>query len=219
MGARFKNSEAELMNQSDVALENVVQQPAIAAAMAELGYDNATIEEGRVFNSEAHSAFKLNKVEDDETRASYQQFDEAKTALKELYGLHRKKAKVIFRDEPTVLTQLLIANALPNAYSNWLQGVEKFYDVLNTNENLQGRVARLKVTLEELANGQTLIVELKSRRAAYLQEVGESESATKAKDEALGRLDKWMSEFYAVARIALEDQPQLLESLGKSVKS
>ncbi|WP_439182311.1 hypothetical protein [Carboxylicivirga taeanensis] len=58
-----------------------------------------------------------------------------------------------------------------------------------------------------------------AKRTTYLLEVGESEAATKAKDEALGKLDRWMSEFYAVARIALEDQPQLLEALGKAVKS
>jgi hypothetical protein len=32
------------------------------------------------------------------------------------------------------------------------------------------------------------------------------------------KLDDWMSEFYAVPRIGLEDNPQLLESLGKVVK-
>lgn len=38
-------------------------------------------------------------------------------------------------------------------------------------------------------------------------------------DPAFGKLDDWMSEFYAVAKIALEDNPQLLESLGKLVRS
>ncbi|NLT49572.1 MAG: hypothetical protein GXX85_01480, partial [Ignavibacteria bacterium] len=48
---------------------------------------------------------------------------------------------------------------------------------------------------------------------------GESEDATKEKDAAFAKMDKWMSDFYAVARIALEDKPQLLEALGKIVKS
>lgn len=52
-----------------------------------------------------------------------------------------------------------------------------------------------------------------------LREKGESQDATKLKDTAFIELDDWMSEFYVVAKIALEDNPQLLESLGKFVRS
>lgn len=219
MGTKIRSTEAEVLNQSDVAIANVENQPTISAAMAELGYDNAMIEEGKALNQAAHAAYKLNRQEDDETRESYLRFEEAKTALNQLYSLHRKKAKVVFRDEPDVLSRLLIANALPSAYINWLEGVEKFYDVMLADEALQARAARLKMTVDELTQGSALITDLKTKRQAYLLEVGESEAATKIKDEALAKLDRWMSEFYAVARIALEDQPQLLEALGKAVKS
>ncbi|MGQ7868483.1 hypothetical protein [Sunxiuqinia sp. sy24] len=49
--------------------------------------------------------------------------------------------------------------------------------------------------------------------------MGESEDTTKQKDTAFANLDEWMSNFYAVAAIALKDHPQLLEALGKSVRS
>ncbi len=39
------------------------------------------------------------------------------------------------------------------------------------------------------------------------------------KDAAFAKIDDWMSEFYAEAKIELEDNPQLLEALGKTVKS
>ena len=52
-----------------------------------------------------------------------------------------------------------------------------------------------------------------------MKEKGESQDATKLKDTAFGELDDWMRDFYAVAKIALEDNPQLLESLGKFVRS
>ena len=63
-----------------------------------------------------------------------------------------------------------------------------------------------------------LIPEVEAARAAYLKEKGESQDATTIKDTAFAKLDDWMSEFYAVARIALEDNPQLLEALGLIVK-
>ena len=62
-----------------------------------------------------------------------------------------------------------------------------------------------------------MITELESARAEYLKEVGESQDATKAKNAAFAKMDDWMSEFYAVARIGLEENPQLIEALGKIV--
>jgi len=47
-----------------------------------------------------------------------------------------------------------------------------------------------------------------------LKEKGEAQAATGARDEALDALQAWMSDFVAIARIALEDQKQLLEVLG-----
>ena len=64
-----------------------------------------------------------------------------------------------------------------------------------------------------------MIASLESARAEYKREVGESQDATKQKDAALSKLEDFMSEFYAIAAIALEDRPQLLESLSKQVLS
>lgn len=61
--------------------------------------------------------------------------------------------------------------------------------------------------------------DVETDRANSLREVGESKNATKARDAAMAAMQDWMTEFYAVARIALEEQPQLLEALGRPVKS
>ncbi|MEM0941615.1 MAG: hypothetical protein AAF600_19240 [Bacteroidota bacterium] len=44
--------------------------------------------------------------------------------------------------------------------------------------------------------------------------MGEAQQFTVTRDEALDHLDEWMAEFKELAKIALEDQPQLLEVLG-----
>ena len=64
-----------------------------------------------------------------------------------------------------------------------------------------------------------MLTDVEQARAVYLKEKGETQVATQTKDAALAKIDDWMSEFFAVARIALEDQPQLLEVLGKTVRS
>lgn len=219
MGRKKQQSEAAILDQYGVAFQNVEQQPVIASSMAELGYDAGTIGTGKVLFDKAISVHHRNKVEDDETKEAYQKFDQTKQTLADWYRMHRKKAKIVFKDDPLALRKIAVDKAIPKSYVNWVEAIQKFYTELLADETLQTHMARLKVSPEELMQSAKLITQLKEDRGNYLREMGESEETTKLKDAALAEIDSWMSEFYAVARIALEDQPQLLEALGKQVKS
>jgi hypothetical protein len=107
---------------------------------------------------------------------------------------------------------------MPVAYVKWLETVRKFYTTSIADVEIQTKLSRLKITPDDLNAAKALIPEVETLRAAYLKEKGESQDATTLKDAAFAKLDAWMSEFYAVARIALEDNPQLLEALGLIVK-
>lgn len=217
--AKMKISEAQTLEQYRVALENVVKQTAIATIMAEFGYDETLIAEGKALWQSTSDAYLLNKTEDDETSEAYANFNSTKEELFTTYGLHRKKAKVIFRKDELTANKLGITGTLPKAYIKWLESVKKFYTVASADTTIQGKLARLKITTDDLAASTTLVSTLETARTEYLREKGESQDATKAKDQAFATLDDWMSEFYAVAEIALEDHSQLLESLSKVVKS
>ncbi|WP_303922289.1 hypothetical protein [Draconibacterium sediminis] len=91
--------------------------------------------------------------------------------------------------------------------------------VASTDTALQGKLANLKITTGDLTAASTLISSIEAARADYLRGKGESQVSTKIKDAAFVKIDDWMSEFYAVVKIALEDNLQLCESLGKLVRS
>ena len=219
MPLKKNQTEAEALEQYRVSLENVEKQPEIATIMAEFGYDETLLTEGKTVLTKTRQAFDFNKKEDDETSEAYKNFTELKENLAKTYTLHRKKGKVIFRKEPTTLSKLALTGSLPTAYIKWLETVKKFYTVASSDTDVQSKLVRLKITTEELNGTIELISNLELARAEYLREKGESQDATKLKDKAFGEIDDWMSEFYAVAKIALEDNPQLLESLGKFVRS
>ena len=175
--------------------------------------------EGKTLLTKTLQALDFNKKEDDETTEAYKNFTELKENLAKTYTLHRKKGKVIFRKEPTTLNKLALTGSLPTAYIKWLETVKKFYTVAAADSDIQSKLVRLKITTEEINGTIQLITNLELARAEYLREKGESQDSTKSKDKAFGEIDDWMSEFYAVAKIALEDNPQLLESLGIFVRS
>jgi len=219
MATKRTLTEAEALEQYRVSFENVESQSEIATIMAEFGYDETLLTEGKTLLTKTRQAFDLNKTEDDETSEAYNNFKTTKENLAKTYSLHRKKAKVVFRKDDITYNNLGLKGSLPTSYIKWLEVVKKFYSVAIGDTQIETKLARLKVTPTELQDTVALITELETARAEYLREKGESQDATKLKDKSFGEIDDWMSEFYAVAKIALEDNPQLLESLGKYVKS
>ncbi len=218
MASRTKLTDAETLELYRVALDNAENQTEIATIMAELGYDSAVIGEGKSLLEETRKAYVFNKTEDDETSEAYADFSGKKEQLEDIYNIHRKKAKVIFRNDSLTADKLAISGSMPRTYIKWLETAKKFYSVASTDTDIQSKLARLKISAEDLTSANTAISDLEIARAEYLKEKGESQDATKAKDSAFVRIDDWMSEFYAVARIGLEDNPQLLEALGKIVR-
>lgn len=212
-------SEAKTLEQYRVTFENTELQPQIASTMAEYGYDPATIAVGKELYDKVRLAYATNKNETDETFAAYAAFENKRKQLNDIYSAHRKRAKVVFREDPVTANKLGIAGAMPKAYLSWLETISKFYDKTTTDVALQTQLSQLKITLDELNAAKALLPEVESLRAVYLKEKGESQDATTIKDIAFAKLDDWMRKFYAVAKIALEDNPQLLEAFGKTIKS
>lgn len=217
MATRPKNSEADTLELYRVALENAETQSEIATVMTELGYDSVKIAEGKNLLTETRSSYDFNKTEDDETSAASAAFSDKKAELEKVFKLQRKKAKVIFRNDSLTADKLAISGEMPRTYIKWIEAAKKFYSIATTGTDIQTKLARLAITADSLTAANTLIAEVEAAKAEYLKEVGESQDATKVKDAAFAKMDDWMSEFYAVARIGLEDNPQLLEALGKVV--
>lgn len=219
MASNQNHSESSLLLQYETALENATTQTEISALMAEFGYDESTLAGGKSLLSIAQTEYGKNLKEDQETRASAKLYKDKSKEIYDKFRLDRKKAKVVFRNSVETLQDIGCLKSIPNSWANRIDTYEKFYNTALNGTAIKDKLSRLKITEQDLQDGVRLIEEAKQSRFDYYKEVGESEQATKEKDKALSELDDWMTEFYMVAKIALEDKPQLMESLGRSVKS
>lgn len=215
----LEEGELAILEKYRVTLDNVTLQSEIASIMLEYGYSADTISAGINLLSTARVAFDNNKREDNETLFARNLFDTSKAELTEKYRGHRKRAKVIFKNNPVQMSVLGIDGSMPEAYLPWLEMVKKFYSVALENERIKQTLLSIKVTAESLTEAQALIPVVEQYRANWLREVGESQDATKKKDQAIADISLWMRDFYDIAKIALEDRPQLLESLGLVIRS
>lgn len=219
MVTRKTQSEVQTIASYKTALTNVEAQPVIASTMDQFGYTTEVIAEGKVLLSETQNAFVQNRREDNESRAAYADFSNKCSTINNTYTLHRKMAKVVFRNDDILLQKLALKGRIPKAYVNWLATIKTFYSEIVADEEIQSKLARLKFQKEEADAGLTAIAEVETSRSNYLRETGESQEATQTKDAAFAKLDHWMQDFYAIAKIAMDEKPQLLEALGILVRN
>jgi len=124
-----------------------------------------------------------------------------------------KIARVTFRNDPQAATALGLSGIRKQSFSGWLDQVQQFYLAALAKETYQSKFAQFGVTLEKLQTGKDQLDEVVAASGTKENETGEAQQATQTRDAAFDALDTWMSDFFAIARIAL-DGTQLSEALG-----
>lgn len=219
MTLKNSKSQTEILESARIALTNVETNPTIKPLMEDLGYNTAKIDEGKALLNEAKEQFNSNQTLEDTRAKNYKAFNDEKNKIESTYSKDRKKSKIAFKQDALVLKELGIKGIIPKSYVKWLETINLFYNTLNTQPNILNQLATLQITQQNVTELISDINELENLKATYIQAKGNAQNATKTKSKAFKDLEKYMSNFFAIARIALENEPQLLESLGKIVKS
>jgi len=107
----------------------------------------------------------------------------------------------------------------PRTFVKWLESVDLFYNTLNSQPELVTQLNKFQIDTAHVTDALTALATLEQLRGERMQQKGFAQNATKVKDKAFKDLEKWMGAFFAYAKITLADEPQLLESLGKLVRS
>src|SRR5690606_10091201 len=217
MGKR--TSETQLIQNYGVLFSNIKKDTVLAAELAEYGYDTTTIQQGEALYNTLIEKYNANKTESAEETTAYAVFDAVLESTLAIYSTDRKKAKIVFKDQPDVLKNLHVNGIAPVRNAALIDTMRLFYETLNTNTQLLNALQRLKITADHVNQQLTNIANTQNAYAAYIQVKVEGQQATQDKAKAVDAVTKWVSEFYAVAKIALDDQPQLLERVAKLVRS
>ena len=217
MATKRTMSDLKLLERCRIEIENLQKQTDMAATMAQFGYDSEAILEGKALFDTARAAYDHHIKYKDLLREKVFQFKEIQNRLKMLYGLHRKKAKLVFRNDPMAQTQLELTGRVPRNFLPWLEIVRTFYNMLTDNPDLAHPLLRLKVTPDEIREGHTLITKLEQHRSDYFRAKGENQLSTLTKEQALNSLHQWISRLQATAKIAFMENKGVVHLLeGKS---
>jgi len=206
-------SLSDFFTDAATIVANAQQQPEIAAALDTYGYDTAAIQQGQTLLATARSLYDLQIKEYGEQHGATQAFEAACRQADKTYAAHRKLAKVAFKNDAQRQTNLRLNERKSQVYALWHEQARHFYTALLADPAAQTQLTRYKITPEALQAALALVDQAETLKTAQEKEKGEAQNATVQRDAALLALDDWLADFKVVARLALADTPQLLESL------
>ena len=203
------------LQQIRLAIQNG-QSPDIAAALAVYGYDAAKTGAGVPLLATVEELQAVQKKEYSEQYAATTALGEAWKAADKIYATHRKLAKLALRNDPDGQKALMLHEPKAQTLDPWLGQAGVFYKNLLESDDMLAAMAVYNITDLMLIATRDAVVQVAAFNGDQEREKSEARKATRARDAALDALDDWYNEFRALARIALEDDPQRLEALGLS---
>ncbi|MBK3518576.1 hypothetical protein [Carboxylicivirga marina] len=219
MTKRLFKSESKFLEKSRTAITNAETNPAIKAALAEYGMGDEQLAVGRQTYNASQGIWDKNFKEDTESSEASLTYSTTYNELQAVFKVHRDKALIFFKHKPEVLVKLGVKGRFPRKYNDFFDKVRLFYTAVKADATLQTEMDKIKLTAAQVDECLALLEELLAKRSHFDTELAESQDMTKNKNAALLALKEWMDDFYAIAKVALYDQPQLLEALGVFVRS
>jgi len=212
--AKPKKSLAARLLAAQVAIDNAISDSEVKSLLTELGYDDTRLNEGKILLD------TTNQLQQTQQKEYGDQF-EATGALKESwekadkeYMRFVKVARIALKSEHALYQKLDLSGIRKKTLSGWLAQAKQFYLNALADTVVLEKMAAYGMTQAKLEAGKTQIEETETANASQEKEKGEAQQATLERDNAVDLLEDWLSDFIAIARIALEEKPQLLEKLG-----
>jgi vacuolar-type H+-ATPase subunit I/STV1 len=205
--------DAKLLS-AQVAIENALGNETIKQAVALYGYTETKLLAGKSLLDEAQNKQANQKKEYGEQYKASDELDSAITEANRLYIRHVKIARIALSGMRGAAESLQLGGRRKQSYSGWIKQTNIFYANALSDTTIKAKLAEFGIDESALQEGQAKVKEVEAKLAAQLKEKGEAQESTQQRDEAFEALLDWTSDFVAIARIALENDPQLLEILG-----
>lgn len=197
-----------------MAIENAQANSQVQASLTEFGYTPERIQEGKTLYEQALAAQQTQQAEYGEQIGASATFEDAWSKAKKSYMRLLKIARVAFKGDAGMATKLALNGRRKQSLSGWLLQAKQFYTNALGNSEAMNALGKYGITSGKLEAAQAETQAVEAADLVQEKEKGEAQSATKMRDEALDALDEWLDDFVAIARVALEDEPQLLETMG-----
>ena len=214
MSNHTKLNMAERLSAAQLAIDAVLADPDVQAALTPYGYDVAAMTAARALYDEVQTLTAVQKLEYGEQYEATQNLNKAWATADAAYTNSLQLARIAFKKNGKGQSALGLNGRRKESYSGWVEQVTLFYKGLLDSPALQAEMTKYGYNTAKWEAEYALVQAVVAANVVQEREKGEAQDATKARDAALDELDEWLSDFKAVSQIALANMGQKLEGLG-----
>ncbi|HEX8386545.1 MAG TPA: hypothetical protein VF576_10190 [Rubricoccaceae bacterium] len=195
-------------------LVNARDEKAVLSLLEPMGYDRDEIGEGLALVDVAEREAREADTERAESVAATRTAGQARAKVRQTFIRLAKLARTVFEDGSPEWTRLGLDGRRPNAGPLVLAEARRFYEALLADPALLEALAVRRVTAADAERAVADVVGAVGAGAVQTAEAGEAQVATAERDTAVEAVAGYWEDFSEVVEVALEDEPQLRETLG-----
>jgi hypothetical protein len=195
-------------------LSGVLKSPEIQKKLGRYGYTNERILVGKNLWDKTNSLMTKQVKEYGNQYAATDEQEKFFSSTYSQYMIVVKIGRVVFKKQPDMLATLGLTGFRSRSLSGWLRDARILYgNILDTPSALEA-MTDFGFTAQQFQDELQNVQKLEDLHSNLLIGKSAAQQATQERDKAFDELCDWYSDFRAVIRVALYDNPQLLEALG-----
>ena len=184
-----------LLSDAQVAIENALNNPDILNALKDYGYTTTRIQQGKALYNVAAAAQLAQTAEAGEQIAATATVNDAWETAKKSYMRFVKIARVAFKRNPGVSTQLDLGGTRKRTLSGWLAQAGQFYNNALADKAILSALKEFGMTEQKLKVGLSELKAVEAANLAQEKKKGDAQAATQKRDAALDELQDWLSDY------------------------
>ncbi|MFP4345184.1 MAG: hypothetical protein ACLFU8_10860 [Anaerolineales bacterium] len=210
---RYQRQLANYFTVADAAIEQVRRDPEIAVALAEVGYDDNALQQGRVLLEKAEERYRERLDRKGGQSEVEHDLEFAIAQAERLFTRHWRLARVAFKKAPEIREALGLNVKLARTFTYWHQQAILFYTEALQDPEIVAALGRYGIDAQELEEGRNLVLQAIDKEKLWRFDECAEGDTDDACDAAIQAFDDWFDDFREVAKIALEDDAERLEDL------
>lgn len=214
-----KNKVTDFLMSAKTMIENALSDDTVKTALAAYGYDEAKLQAGKALYDEAFELDLTQKRESGEKVAATTEFNNIWAEADQQYMKTLKVARIVLKNLYKADQAAMLYGVRKQSFNGWQEQAVSFYaNILNDPELLEA-MAGYGYPEDRLKQEYEMVQQVIEQNLRQKKEKGESEQATRFRDQKLDQLADFVSDLRGIAKVALADTPDYLEKLGILARS
>ncbi|MCT4637414.1 MAG: hypothetical protein N4A72_06880 [Bacteroidales bacterium] len=211
------NSIEQRFTKANIVVNNI-SAPIVKAHILNFGVKQEFIDKCVEKKDEVNNLISNHNSKKQEDSIAYDNFMQEQERCNKKYLSVQKMVKLCTRHDDNISSRI-VTSIIPYSPANkWFSRVGNFYIKIASEPTVMEYLKMFNITPEVLASYSEELMNARRSRVLAIEKRGKAEDFADKKNRAIAELEDMCYELVTLARIALQDSPQLLEQLGVVIK-